>query len=103
MSLSNCLCAASPARERVITAEEGFELRVPLPDVVSLQTRQPNLEGAGEIPLRRLVKEACACGPPVVDEVRSGLLVSWPVSHSRRRPLPGTALRSENGARPSVD
>ena len=49
--------AAIPARERVITCEEVFELRVPLPDVVSMQTRQPNLEGAGEIPLRRLVKK----------------------------------------------
>jgi pilus assembly protein CpaF len=57
-TLLNCLCAAIPARERVITCEEVFELRVPLPDVVAMQTRQPNLEGAGEIPLRRLVKEA---------------------------------------------
>ena len=56
MSLLNCLCAAIPARERVITCEEVFELRIPLPDVVAMQTRQPNLEGAGEIPLRRLVR-----------------------------------------------
>jgi Flp pilus assembly CpaF family ATPase len=40
-SLLNGLCAAIPARERVITCEEVFELRVPLPDVVSMQTRQP--------------------------------------------------------------
>ncbi|MDT0276715.1 ATPase, T2SS/T4P/T4SS family [Blastococcus goldschmidtiae] len=33
-------------------------LRVPSPHVVPMQTRQPNPEGAGEIPLRRLVKEA---------------------------------------------
>src|SRR4051812_33106943 len=72
MSLLNCLCAAIPARERVITCEEVFELRVPLPDVVSMQTRQPNLEGAGEIPLRRLVKEALRMRPSriVVGEVR---------------------------------
>jgi pilus assembly protein CpaF len=50
----------------------SFELRVPLPDVVSVQTRQPNLEGVGEIPLRRLVKEALRMRPSriVVGEMR---------------------------------
>ena len=71
-TLLNCLCAAIPARERVVTCEEVFELQVPLPDVVSMQTRQPNLEGAGEIPLRRLVKEALRMRPSriIVGEVR---------------------------------
>jgi pilus assembly protein CpaF len=71
-TLLNSLCAAIPARERVITCEEVFELRVPLPDVVSMQTRQPNLEGAGEIPLRRLIREALRMRPSriVVGEVR---------------------------------
>jgi Flp pilus assembly CpaF family ATPase len=41
----------------------GFEPHVPLPDVVAMQTRQPNFEGAGEIPLRRLVKEALRMRP----------------------------------------
>jgi pilus assembly protein CpaF len=55
-----------------VTCEEVFELQVPLPDVVSMQTRQPNLEGAGEIPLRRLVKEALRMRPDrlLVGEVR---------------------------------
>jgi Flp pilus assembly CpaF family ATPase len=49
-----------------------YLLRVPLPDVVTMQTRQPNLEGAGEIPLRRLVKEAVRMRPSrlIVGEVR---------------------------------
>jgi pilus assembly protein CpaF len=71
-TLLNCLAASIPARERVITCEEVFELRLPLPDVVSMQTRQPNLEGTGEIRLRRLVKEALRMRPDriIVGEVR---------------------------------
>jgi pilus assembly protein CpaF len=71
-TLLNALCAAIPPRERLITCEEVFELRVPLPDVVSMQVRQPNLEGAGEIPLRRLIKEALRMRPSriIVGEVR---------------------------------
>jgi cytochrome P450 len=48
----------------------GIRLRVPLPDVVAMQTRQPNLEGTGEIPLRRLVKEALRMRPPASSSVR---------------------------------
>src|SRR5690348_5720521 len=71
-TLLNCLFAAIPARERVVTCEEVFELRVPLPDVVSMQTRQPNLDGVGEVRLRRLVKEALRMRPQriIVGEVR---------------------------------
>ncbi|MBO9704886.1 MAG: CpaF family protein [Arthrobacter sp.] len=72
-SLLNCLTSAIGARERVITVEEVFELQCPLPDVVGLQCRQPNLEGEGEIPLRRLVKEALRMRPDrlIVGEVRA--------------------------------
>ena len=71
-TLLNCLTAAVPARERVITCEEVFELRIPLPDVVRMQTRQPSLEGTGEISLRLLVREALRMRPQriVVGEVR---------------------------------
>ena len=67
-----CLVSSIPARERVITCEEVFELRLPLADVVAMQTRQPNLDGAGEVRLRRLVKEALRMRPDriVVGEVR---------------------------------
>jgi Flp pilus assembly CpaF family ATPase len=44
---------------------QGIEplCRHALPDVVSMQTRQANLEGSGEIPLRRLVTEALRMRP----------------------------------------
>ena len=55
-----------------MTCEEVFELQHPLPDVVAMQTRQANLEGTGEIRLRRLVKEALRMRPSriIVGEVR---------------------------------
>ncbi|MDX2340867.1 Flp pilus assembly complex ATPase component TadA [Micrococcus sp. M4NT] len=71
-TLLNCLAASIGPRERVITVEEIFELQIPVRDVVGLQCRQPNLEGHGEIPLRRLVKEALRMRPDrlIVGEVR---------------------------------
>lgn len=71
-TMLNCLAASIGARERVVTVEEIFEVRLPVRDVVGLQCRQPNLEGHGEIPLRRLVKEALRMRPDrlVIGEVR---------------------------------
>ncbi len=71
-TLLNCLAASIPPSERVVTVEEVFELKVPLPDVVSMQTRQASLEGTGEIRLRRLVKEALRMRPSriIVGEIR---------------------------------
>jgi pilus assembly protein CpaF len=101
-TLLNCLCAAIPARERVITCEEVFELRVPLPDVVSMQTRQPNLEGAGEIPLRRLVKEALRMRPSriVVGEVRQAESLDLLIALNSG--LPGMCTIHANSAREAV-
>ncbi|MGH9195043.1 MAG: CpaF family protein, partial [Acidimicrobiia bacterium] len=71
-TLLNCLAAAIPPQERVITCEEVFELDVRLPDVVAMQTRAPNLEGKGAIDLRRLIVEALRMRPDriIVGEVR---------------------------------
>ncbi len=71
-TLLNCLSASIGPRERVITVEEIFELKIPQRDVVNMQCRQPNLEGVGEISLRRLVKEALRMRPDriIVGEVR---------------------------------
>jgi len=72
-TLLNCLAAAIPGGERVVSAEEVFELRFPHPDWVPLQTRQAGLEGTGEIRLRELVKESLRMRPSriIVGEVRA--------------------------------
>ena len=69
----NCLAAAIPGGDRVVSAEEVFELRFPHPDWVPLQTRQAGLEGTGEIRLRELVKESLRMRPSriIVGEVRA--------------------------------
>src|ERR1700709_2419096 len=102
MSLLNCLLAAIPARERVVTCEEVFELRVPLPDVVAMQTRQPNLEGAGEMPLRRLVKEALRMRPSrlVVGEVRQEECLDLLIALNSG--LPGMCTLHANSAREAL-
>ena len=71
-TMLNALAGAIPVRDRVISCEEVFELRLAARDWVALQCRQPNLEGTGEIPLRRLVKEALRMRPSrlLVGEVR---------------------------------
>jgi pilus assembly protein CpaF len=72
-TLLNCLAAAIPGGDRVVSAEEVFELRFPHPDWVAMQTRQGGLEGTGEIRLRDLVKESLRMRPSriLVGEVRS--------------------------------
>ena len=71
-TLLNALLDAVPARERIVTVEETFELSLHRDDVVGLQCRGPSLEGTGEVTLRRLVKEALRMRPDriVVGEVR---------------------------------
>ena len=72
-TLLNCLAAAIPGGERVVSAEEVFELRFPHPDWVPMQTRQSGLEGTGEVRLRELVKQSLRMRPSriIVGEVRA--------------------------------
>jgi pilus assembly protein CpaF len=101
-TLLNCLTAAIPPQERVVTCEEVFELKIPLPDVVALQCRQPNLEGTGEIKLRRLVKEALRMRPSriVVGEVRQEESLDLLIALNSG--LPGMASVHANSAREAV-
>jgi pilus assembly protein CpaF len=101
-TMLNCLTAAVPARERVITCEEVFELKVPLPDVVRMQTRQPNLEGIGEISLRHLVREALRMRPQriVVGEVRQQECLDLLIALNSG--IPGMCTIHANSAREAI-
>jgi pilus assembly protein CpaF len=101
-TLLNCLAAAIPARERVVTCEEVFELRIPLRDVVGLQCRQPSLEGTGEVPLRRLVVEALRMRPSrlIVGEVRQAESLDLLIALNSG--LPGMCTVHANSAREAV-
>ncbi len=101
-TMLNCLSAAIPGNQRVITCEEVFELKVPLPDVVSLQTRQPNLEGRGGIDLRRLIVESLRMRPDrlIVGEVRQQEALDLLVALNSG--LPGMTSIHANSAREAL-
>ena len=63
--------------ERIIALEDVSELGLQSPNFVSLQTRQSNIEGRGEITLERLVRESLRMRPDrlVVGEVRGAELM----------------------------
>ena len=98
----NCLAAAIPSRERVVTCEEVFELKIALRDVASMQCRQPSLEGTGEVPLRRLVKEALRMRPSriVVGEVRQAESLDLLIALNSG--LPGMCTIHANSAREAI-
>lgn len=101
-TLLNCLSAAIPSRERVVTCEEVFELKIPLRDVASMQCRQLSLEGTGEVPLRRLVKEALRMRPSriIVGEVRQAESLDLLIALNSG--LPGMCTIHANSAREAV-
>lgn len=71
-TLLNVLSGAIPERERVITIEDAAELRMSQPHVVSLEARPANIEGAGHVSIRDLVRNALRMRPDriIVGEVR---------------------------------
>ncbi len=71
-TLLNALSSCIPAGERVITVEDAAELRLPGEHVVRLEARPANAEGAGEVRIRELVRNALRMRPDriVVGEVR---------------------------------
>jgi len=71
-TLLNVLSESIPPHERVVTIEDSAELQLRQPHVVRLETRPPNIEGAGEVTQRRLVINSLRMRPDriIVGEVR---------------------------------
>lgn len=76
-TLLGALLAAVPAGERIVLVEDSRELRPAHPHVVGLEARPANIEGAGEIAMRSLVRQALRMRPDrlVVGEVRGAEVV----------------------------
>ena len=73
-TLLGAMLAEAPAGERIVLIEDVGELRVDHPHVISMEARQPNIEGAGAIGLERLVREALRMRPDrlILGECRGG-------------------------------
>jgi pilus assembly protein CpaF len=73
-TLLNVVSAFIPGDERIVTIEDAAELKLGQMHVVSLEARPPNIEGTGEIPIRKLVINALRMRPDriVVGECRGG-------------------------------
>jgi pilus assembly protein CpaF len=86
-TLLGALLATAPSDERIVVLEDVAELRIAHPHVVTLEARQPNLDGAGALGLDRLVREALRMRPDrlVVGECRGAevreLLVALNTGH----------------------
>ncbi len=71
-TLLNVLSRFIPSNERIVTIEDSAELQLKQEHVVRLETRPPNIEGAGEITQRDLVRNSLRMRPDriIVGEVR---------------------------------
>lgn len=71
-TMLNCLSAFISESERTITIEDTAELQLKQDHVVTLETKDANMEGTGEVTIRDLVKNALRMRPDriVVGECR---------------------------------
>ena len=101
-TLLSALLNQIPSNQRLVSVEETFELKVEQPDWVGMQTRQPNLEGIGEVSLRRLVKEALRMRPDrlIVGEVREAESLDLLIALNSG--LPGACTIHANSARDAI-
>lgn len=71
----NTLSQFIPEDERIVTIEDSAELQIKtVPNLVSLETRNANTEGKGEITIRDLIRASLRMRPNriVIGEVRGG-------------------------------
>lgn len=101
-TLVRALAGAIPAAQRVISCEEVFELALRNRDCVAMQTRPANLEGVGEIALRRLVKEALRMRPDrlIIGEVREAEALDLLIAMNSG--LPSMCTIHANSAREAI-
>ena len=71
-TLLNALSACIPSDERIVTIEDVTELRLVHPHIVSLEARNSNVDGRGEISIRELARNSLRMRPDriIVGEVR---------------------------------
>lgn len=96
----NVLSQFIPDTERVITIEDSAELQIKnIPNLVSLETRNANVEGCKEITIRDLIKASLRMRPDriIVGEVRGkeavDMLQSVNVGHSAMTTVHANSVR----------
>lgn len=69
----NALSQFIPKDERIITIEDSAELQIDIPNLISLEARNKNLEGKNEVSIRNLIRASLRMRPDriIVGEVRS--------------------------------
>ena len=70
----NMMSAFVPNDERIVTIEDAAELQLSQPNLVSLESRPPNVEGKGHVAIRDLVRNSLRMRPDriIVGECRGG-------------------------------
>jgi pilus assembly protein CpaF len=70
----NVISSFVPPDERIVTIEDAAELQLRQEHVLRLEARPPNIEGAGQVTVRDLVRNALRMRPDriIIGEVRDG-------------------------------
>ncbi len=73
-SLLNAISSLVPNEERIVTIEDSAELQLQQDHVLPLESRPPDKNGKGEVPIRELLKSSLRLRPDriIVGEIRGG-------------------------------